>query len=68
MSEEESNGKKQGEMLLVQSKVREYIRESDMMCSSDLVEQLNAQVLVMLDRAVQRARDNNRKTARACDI
>ncbi|MGF1508467.1 MAG: hypothetical protein ACFB9M_03080 [Myxococcota bacterium] len=60
--------KKPREMLLVQSKVKEYVREAGFMCSSDLVEQLNEHVAMMLDRAAQRAEANGRKTARASDV
>ena len=56
------------EMFLIQSKVKDYIRGRDMMCSSDLVDALNEQVASLLDRAVERANANNRKTARAADV
>ena len=60
--------KKPLEMLLVQSKVKEYVRGQEMMCSSDLIESLNEEIGRLLDRAVQRAQDNGRKTARASDV
>ncbi|MEL6187107.1 MAG: hypothetical protein AAFU79_20975 [Myxococcota bacterium] len=60
--------KKPMEMLLVQSKVKEYVRGADMMCSSDLIEALNEEIGRLLDRAVQRAQENGRKTARASDV
>ncbi|CAN0519902.1 unnamed protein product [Laminaria digitata] len=60
--------KKEREMLLVQSKVKEFIREHDMMCASDLTEALNEAVSVILEKAVERAGANGRKTARASDI
>jgi hypothetical protein len=60
--------KKPREMLLVQSKVKEYIRGHDMMCSSDLVDALNEKVAALLDEAVTRSKENGRKTARAHDI
>ncbi len=68
MSGKNDAASKAKEMLLVQSKVKDYIRGRDMMCSSDLVEALNDHVSVLLDRAVERANSNNRKTARAADI
>ena len=61
-------GKKPKEMLLVQSKVREYIRDQDKQCATDLIDALNDQVGALLDAAVRRAEANGRKTARACDI
>ena len=56
------------EMLLVQSKVKEYVRGQEMMCSSDLIEALNEEIGRLLDRAVERAQENGRKTARASDV
>lgn len=60
--------KKPKEMLLVQSKVKEYVRSNEMMCSSDLIEKLNDEVAALLDKAVERATANGRKTARASDV
>ena len=60
--------KKPLDMLLVQSKVKDYVRGQEMMCSSDLIEALNEEIGRLLDRAVQRAQDNGRKTARASDV
>lgn len=60
--------KKEAPALLVQSKVKEYIRGQEMMCSSDLIEELNDYVVTLLDRAVERASLNGRKTARASDV
>jgi hypothetical protein len=60
--------KKPKEMMLVQSKVKEYVRGQDMNCASDLVDALNEQVALLLDRAVTRAKENGRKTTRASDV
>ena len=60
--------KKPKEMLLVQSKVKEYVRNAGFMCSSDLIEQLNEHVAGLLDKAAERAEANGRKTARASDV
>ncbi len=60
--------KKTREMMLVQSKVKEYVRGSEMMCSSELIEELNDVVGDLLDKAVKRAGDNGRKTVKAQDI
>lgn len=68
MATKKNTKKKPLEMLLVQSKVKEYVRGSDMMCSSDLIEALNEEVGRLLDRSVQRAQENGRKTARASDV
>ena len=60
--------KKPREMMLVQSKVKEYVRGSEMMCSGELIEALNEVVGDLLDRAVARADGNGRKTVKAQDI
>lgn len=60
--------KKPREMMLVQSKVKEYVRGSEMMCSGELIEALNEVVGDLLDRAVSRADGNGRKTVKAQDI
>lgn len=56
------------QMLLVQSKVKEYVKGHEMMCSAELVEALNEHVHALLDRAVDRAQQNSRKTARPYDV
>ena len=56
------------EMMLVQSKVKEFVRHHEMMCASDLTEALNEAVCDLLEKAVARAEANGRKTARASDI
>ncbi len=60
--------KRPTDMLLVQSKVKEFVRSYDMMCSSDLIEELNNTVGDILEKAVDRAAANGRKTARAADV
>lgn len=60
--------KKEREMLLVQSKVKEFVREHEMMCASDLTEALNEAVSQLLEKAIARAEANGRKTARASDV
>ena len=68
MASTKKKAKKVTEMLLVQSKVKEHIREKGMMCSSDLIQALNDHVGWLLDKAAERADANGRKTARASDI
>ncbi len=55
-------------MLIVQSKVKEYIKSHEMMCSSELLDAVNEHVHEALDAAVSRAKDNGRKTARPYDV
>ncbi len=59
--------KKAKEMLLVQSKVKEYVRSSGMNCAGDLAEAINEAVYWHLDSAVRRAGANGRKTVRGDD-
>lgn len=56
------------ELLLVQSKVKDYVRKKDMMCAGDLIEALNESVYASLDAAIRRAEANKRKTARGDDV
>lgn len=62
-------GKKEPrELLLVQSKVKDYIRSKDLMCASDLIDALNEEVYALLDKAGNRTTENGRKTARGSDV
>jgi histone H3/H4 len=55
------------EMLIVGSKVKNYVKSKGLMSSSDLLEQINDIVYWMLDRAAQRAEANGRKTVQGKD-
>lgn len=59
---------KSTEVLVVGSKVRDYIKSKDCMTSSELIGALNDQVHCLLDSAVKRAQENGRKTVAAKDI
>ena len=56
------------EILLVGSKVKAYIKSKGLMCSSDVLEALNGCLYRCLDRAVERAEQNGRKTVQARDV
>lgn len=56
------------EMILVQSKMKEFIKQSEVNVAGDLAEELNEQVHVLLEKAVQRCLANGRKTVRASDL
>ena len=56
------------EMLLVGTKVKGYIKDQDVMSSSDVLEELNERVYEMLDRAIERAQANGRKTVQGRDV
>jgi histone H3/H4 len=55
------------EMLVVGSKVKNYIKSKGLMSSSDLLDAINSSVYWMLDRAAARAEANGRKTVQAKD-
>jgi len=54
--------------LLVVSKVKAYAKDQEMRCSKDFLEALTAQVQSLLDRAIDRAKDNGRVTMRRSDV
>ena len=57
-----------GEVLVVQSKIKDYIKKKGCNTSGDLADQLSKTVQKQLDRAVERAKSNGRKTVRAHDF
>ena len=56
------------EVLVVGSKVREYIKSKGLMCSSEVLGALNCCVHDCIDRAADRAKENGRKTLQARDL
>jgi histone H3/H4 len=56
------------EMLLVGSKVKNYIKSKGLMSSADVLDALNEEVHELLDKAVERAKENGRKTTQARDV
>lgn len=56
------------ESLVVQSKVREMFKENDCNTGSDAVDALNKEVERIIKRAVERTKENGRKTVKAADI
>jgi histone H3/H4 len=60
--------KKGKDMLVVGSKVKEYIRAKKLMCAADVLEAVNACVCCCLDKAAARAQANGRKTVQARDV
>lgn len=56
------------ESLVVQSKVRELFKELDCNTGGDAVDALNAEVERIIKRAVERTKENGRKTVKAADI
>ncbi len=56
------------EMLIVGTKVKNYIKGKDVMSSSDVLDELNSAVYWMLDKAIERAKANGRKTVQGRDV
>jgi histone H3/H4 len=56
------------EVLVVGSKVRDYVKKKGCMTSSELIGALNEQVYGLLNCAVSRAKGNGRKTVAARDV
>jgi histone H3/H4 len=56
------------DVLVVKSKVRAYTKKKKMNLGGDAVVQLTKEVKRLLDRAVERAKANGRKTVKARDI
>jgi len=60
--------KKEREVLVVASKVREYIKEKDCNTSGEFINKLSEAVYCLIDKAVNRAQENGRKTIQAKDV
>ena len=56
------------EMLIVSTKVKNYIKSQGVMSSADVLGALNGAMYGLLDRAVKRAKANGRKTVQARDV
>ena len=59
---------KNREVLVVASKVKDYIKGKKMMSSGDLPEALSEALYDIVDRAVARAKDNGRQTVQPRDV
>jgi len=56
------------EVLVVASKVKDAIKAEDCNTAGDAVDALSVEVAKMIKRASARAKENGRKTVRACDF
>ncbi|KPK65805.1 MAG: hypothetical protein AMK73_01955 [Planctomycetes bacterium SM23_32] len=56
------------EMLIVGTKVKNYVKSKGLMSSSDVLDSLNHAVYKALDKAVERAKANGRKTVQGRDV
>jgi histone H3/H4 len=60
--------KKEREILVVASKVREYIKNKNCNTSGECIGELSNSVYCLIDKAINRAKDNGRKTIQAKDV
>ncbi|TXT62109.1 MAG: hypothetical protein BAJALOKI3v1_670009 [Promethearchaeota archaeon] len=62
--------KKEVDTLFVKSKVRDYIKSKDCNTSGDVIDgdSLNNRIIDILDKAVERAKANGRKTVQEKDL
>ncbi|HLD25831.1 MAG TPA: hypothetical protein VJC05_02210 [Candidatus Andersenbacteria bacterium] len=58
----------EGEVLIVASKVRSYLKSKGVKMSGELVAALNGKVKWMLDEAAKRAQGNKRATVKPQDV
>ena len=56
------------EILVVGSKVKDLIKDSDLRTDGDLIEALSGKVEAMLKSAMERCKENGRSTVRPCDL
>ena len=62
-----SSGKKR-DVLIVASKVKNYVKSKKMNTSADAINALSEQVYAMLDAAATRTKANGRKTVKPQDV
>jgi predicted lactoylglutathione lyase len=65
---ENTEAKKESAMLIVQSKVRDLIREKEMRTSDEFITALSEYVRQAVEKAVSRAKENGRSTLRPADL
>lgn len=68
MSENTEAKKETSGLLIVQSKVRDLIREKEMRTSDEFITALSEHVKAAVERAVARAKENGRSTLRPADL
>ena len=68
MAKEEGKPKASGETLVVKSKMKEYIKAQECNSAGGLAEALTPIIQRILDKAVERAQANGRKTVMDKDI
>lgn len=68
MAKRKGKSKKSGEILVIQSKVRDYIRSKNFRTSAEFIDALSEEVEVLIDHAIDRADTNGRSTLKAGDL
>ena len=56
------------DVLVVASKIREYVKSNDCNTSGEFISELSNTVYYLIDKAIDRAQGNNRKTIQAKDV
>ena len=56
------------DLLVVRSKVKEYAAKKKMRFGGDAIDALSHEVATLIDKAVERAKANGRKTVQARDL
>tara|TARA_B100000959_G_C14746493_1_gene527329 strand:+ start:124 stop:324 length:201 start_codon:yes stop_codon:yes gene_type:complete len=59
---------KDRDVLVVASKIREYVKSNDCNTSGEFIGELSNTVYDLIDKAIDRAQGNNRKTIQTKDI
>ncbi len=60
--------KKDRDVLVVASKIREYVKNNDCNTSGEFIGKLSNTVYDLIDKSIDRAQGNNRKTIQAKDV
>jgi hypothetical protein len=60
--------KKDRDVLVVASKIREYVKSNDCNTSGEFIGELSNTVYDLIDKAISRAQGNNRKPIQAKDV
>lgn len=63
-----ANKKKELEVLVVGTKMKDVVKDAGCQSSGDLIEAVSAKVHEMLQAAVKRAKENGRATVRPYDL
>ena len=68
MAKKKTSKKKQKEILVVGSKVKDVVRNAGLRSDGELVQAVSEKVHDLLEAAIQRAQDNKRGTVRPYDL